>query len=164
MTHDVRQWLAEIKTLQQKLSEVQKERDEAFASAAKWRSLYETEARQRRADARQAQQTIQNLKTEFQSSQLPAVNASTDPALTDPSIRQQVKTLQADELEAKLIEALIERDRLSHTLQSERDAHERTRKNLTSALGDTVDLLTKERAVHVLQSENAQPIPTQANL
>ncbi|MGJ3253041.1 MAG: hypothetical protein ACFE0J_18200 [Elainellaceae cyanobacterium] len=164
MTHDVRQWLTEIKTLQQKLSEVQKERDEAFASAAKWRSLYETEARQRRADAHQAQQMIQHLKTEFQSSQLPPVNAPTDPALTDSSIHQQVKTLQADELEAKLIEALVERDRLSHDLQSERDAHERTRKNLTSALGDTVDLLTKERAVRVLQSDTAQPISTQANL
>ncbi|HHP7244438.1 MAG TPA: hypothetical protein ACFE0H_07105, partial [Elainellaceae cyanobacterium] len=146
MTHDVRQWLAEIKALQQKLSEVQKERDEAFASAAKWRSLYETEARQRRADAHQAQQTIQHLKTEFQSSQPPPVNAPTQTSLNASSIRQQIRTLRVDELEAKLIEALTERDRLSQDLQSERDAHERTRKNLTNALGDTVDLLTKERA------------------
>ncbi|MGJ3248077.1 MAG: hypothetical protein ACFE0I_18585 [Elainellaceae cyanobacterium] len=164
MTHDVRQWLAEIKALQQKLSEVQKERDEAFASATKWRSLYETEARQRRADARQAQQTIQHLKTELQSSQPPLNNASTDISLDASSIRQQIEMLRADELEAKLIEALVECDRLSHDLQSERNAHERTRKNLTNALGDTVDLLTKERAVRVPQADNTQTATTQANL
>ena len=69
MTQDVRQWLAEIKTLQQKLTETQKERDEAYASAANWRNLYETEAKQRRTESRLAQQAIGSLKEELQSLQ-----------------------------------------------------------------------------------------------
>lgn len=34
MSQDVRQWLLEIKALQQKLAEVNQERDQAYTSAA----------------------------------------------------------------------------------------------------------------------------------
>ena len=54
---DIKQWLAEIKALQQKLAQANQERDEAYASAANWRSLYETEAKQRRTEAVLARQT-----------------------------------------------------------------------------------------------------------
>jgi crotonobetainyl-CoA:carnitine CoA-transferase CaiB-like acyl-CoA transferase len=146
MTQDVRQWLAEIKSLQQKLIEVHQERDEAYASASKWRSLYETEAKQRRMDASLARQTIDTLRSEIDRSQgLPTMPAesSTDRSL----IQQEVLQLQTTaELQERLTQVLIECDRLSQALKVEQAEHTKTRKSLTTALGDTVDRLTKERA------------------
>lgn len=61
----VQQWLAEIKGLQQKLLEVQQEREQAYASAANWRNLYEIEAKQRRAEAQTSQAAIAALQAEL---------------------------------------------------------------------------------------------------
>ena len=52
MSQDVRQWLDEIKRLQQQLTEVSRDRDDAGESATQWRQLYNTEAEQRRNDAK----------------------------------------------------------------------------------------------------------------
>ena len=70
MTYDVSQWLAEIKTLKQQLAEATQEREQAHASAANWRQLYETEAQQRRSEFNLAQQTIEQLKQQCSSSKL----------------------------------------------------------------------------------------------
>jgi hypothetical protein len=51
-----------------------------------------------------------------------------------------------EELRSALVRALMECDRLSRLLKAEQTAHSQTRQALTSALGDTVDLLTKERS------------------
>ena len=48
MSQDLTQWIAEVRTLQRQLADTQKERDQAYNSAANWRRHYETEARQRR--------------------------------------------------------------------------------------------------------------------
>lgn len=153
MTQDVRQWLAEIKALQQKLVEAHQERDEAYASASKWRSLYETEAKQRRTDASLARQTIDSLKAEIDRLRsLPQDFEDTSADLS--AIQQQVAQLQTTaELQQRLTVALMEcdkytreTDRLAQALKAEQAEHAKTRKSLTTALGDTVDLLTKERA------------------
>ncbi len=66
MAQDVRQWLDEIKRLQQQLTEASRDRDEASESAAQWRQLYNTEAEQRRNDVKLTQQTIANLEAQIQ--------------------------------------------------------------------------------------------------
>jgi uncharacterized coiled-coil DUF342 family protein len=152
MTQDVRQWLAEIKLLQQKLVEAHQERDEAYASASKWRSLYETEAKQRRTAASLAQQTIDALKAEID--RLQSSPLMSDPTTSSPQIHAEVAHLQTvSELQQRLTDALIECDRamreanhLAQALKAEQSEHTKTRKSLTTALGDTVDLLTKERS------------------
>jgi hypothetical protein len=146
MTQDVRQWLAEIKLLQQKLVEAQQERDEAYASASKWRSLYETEAKQRRTDASLARQTVEHLKTEID--RLRSLPEIPDSQTADRSAaEQEVAQLQTTAaLQERLTQALLEIDRLAQALKAEQTDHTKTRKSLTTALGDTVDLLTKERA------------------
>jgi chromosome segregation ATPase len=158
MTEDIRHWLAEIKGLQQKLSELQQERDQAYASAANWRTLYETEARQRRQEAQQASQHIQELRadvkhlqTEIQQAHWSSAKVNDEMSIL-PSVCQQIDELPYDRLKETLIEILIERDRIQQTLEAEREAHEETRKSLTSALGDTVDILTKERVLHAQKS------------
>jgi chromosome segregation ATPase len=158
MTQDVRQWLAEIKKLQQKLLEAQQERDEAYTGAANWRKLYETEAQQRRTEANLARQSIETLKAELQALR------STPPSTVHPSgdadsqrseLQQQLAQLTPTDLQYRLAEALLECDRLTNLLKEEQENHAQTRKGLTTALGDTVDLLTKERAIRTGHDEPA---------
>ena len=148
MTHDVTQWLNEIKTLKQQLAAAQQERDEAYTSATNWRRLYETEAQQRRTEAHLARETIETLQIEIQQLQGMPQTQLQDPASVS-AIQQEVAQLQIPaELQAKLAEALIERDRLLQALKLEQAEHAQTRKSLTTALGDTIELLTKERSAH----------------
>lgn len=145
MTQDVRQWLAEIKHLQQKLVEAHQERDEAYAGAGNWRKLYEREAQQRRTDASLAAQTIEALKTELE--ELRGASQPATPSSVDlPRMQQQVDHLEAADLKQKLVETMLECDRLAQALKAEQESHTQTRNSLTVALGDTVDLLTKERS------------------
>ncbi|PSB28958.1 hypothetical protein [Stenomitos frigidus] len=145
MTHDVSQWLTEIKTLRQQLADAQQEREQAYASAANWQRLYETEAQQRRNEAALTRQTIADLKQEIQALKGSAPTEGT--ATTDvATIRAEVAKLQTiAELQEALIAALAERDRLAQALKTEQTGHAQTRKGLTTALGDAIDMLSKDK-------------------
>jgi len=154
MAQDVRQWLDEIKRLQQQLTEVSRDRDDAGESAAQWRQLYNTEAEQRRNDAKLNQQRIVALQAEIQ--QLPNFSPIA-PEGDDAGVArlQEVAQLQTvGEFKAKLAEVLEERDRaieqikqVTQALKQEEARHAETSRNLTTALGDAVDLLTKAQTV-----------------
>lgn len=158
MSQDVRQWLAEIKLLQQKLEALQQERDQAYASAANWRSLYETEAKQRRTEANLSRQTIESLQQELQDLRsLPTL--PTQPAEELGEIQAevaQIKEIQA--LQQALVQARLEAQRYGQALQAEQTAHSQTRKALTTALGDTMDSLARERTARK-QAQAAKPKP-----
>ncbi|MBW4522875.1 MAG: hypothetical protein KME16_24825 [Scytolyngbya sp. HA4215-MV1] len=143
MNHEVTQWLAEIKSLQQQLAETQREREEAYASAANWRKLYETEAQQRRTETTLSRQMLESLQVEIQ--QLRGITQTEVSDTTSlPEVQQVVAQLNTVEaLQAKLTEALLECDRLQQALKAERLEHAQTRKSLTTALGDAVDMLSK---------------------
>ncbi|MEG4198890.1 hypothetical protein [Microcoleus sp. Pol12A5] len=150
MAQDVRQWLDEIKRLQQQLTEVSRDRDEAGESAAQWRQLYNTEAEQRRNDAKLTQQIIASLEAQIEQLQnfSPLVPEGDDAGVARQQEIAQLHTV--GELKAKLAEVLEERDRaieqvkqLTQALKQEEARHAETSKNLTSALGDAVDLLAK---------------------
>lgn len=167
MSQEVTKWLAEIKALQQQLATTQKDRDAADTSAANWRKLYETEAQQRRTEVALTQQKLAALTAELEQFkgeaepepelQAPAAQGSTQTAL---DIRAELSGLQTPaELQQKLALVLLERNQLqakvealTQALKAEQAEHAHTRKTLTTALGDTVDLLTKERTLHGGQS------------
>ncbi len=162
MVQDVRQWLDEIKRLQQQLTEVSRDRDEAGESAAQWRQLYNTEAEQRRNDAKLTQQSIANLEAQIEQS------PNFDPIVSEGgeagiARQQEVEGLQTvGELKAKLVMVMEERDRaieqikqLTQALKQEEARHAETSKNLTSALGDAVDLLTKAQNPAPRKTETA---------
>ncbi|MBW4487606.1 MAG: hypothetical protein KME12_07435 [Trichocoleus desertorum ATA4-8-CV12] len=154
MTQDVRQWLSEIKALQQQLAEVERERDAAYTSATNWRRLYETEAQQRRTEANLAQQAIADLQIEIQQLR-GGIVLEVDSSRSATEIAQVIDQIQSPaELREKLVQLLQEQGRLQseveqliQALQLEQANHAQTRKSLTTALGDTIDLLTKERAI-----------------
>ncbi|BAT55921.1 unknown protein [Nostoc sp. NIES-3756] len=146
MSQDLtQQWLTEIQTLKQQLIEQQQERDAAWESAEKWRKLYNTEAEQRRTDADFFRQTIASLKTEIQ--QLKGIDGQTLPdAKTSAGVQQELSQIRSvEDLKAKLVDVIKERDRLRQALKTEQENHAQTRKSLTTALGDAIDSLARER-------------------
>ncbi|MBW4508135.1 MAG: hypothetical protein KME64_16715 [Scytonematopsis contorta HA4267-MV1] len=146
MSQDLtQQWLDEIKTLKQQIVQLQQDKDAAWTSAEKWRQLYNTESEQRRTDAQMAQQTITSLKTEIQ--RLQGIDEPTlNDASTTDAIQQQVAQFASlEELQTKLVAFIKERDRLQLALKTEQENHAATRNSLTTALGDAIDSLTRER-------------------
>lgn len=150
MIQEVKQWIDEIQILQKKLTEAAQEREEAFASAAKWRSLYETEAKQRRIEANLARQNANALKVEIQQLQEPLMGFEDNSETFTKSRTLEIQAVKSGDsivdLKAKLMEAWVERDRLIQALKAEQAHHTQTRHALTTALGDTIEHLTQERA------------------
>ncbi|MGJ5675687.1 MAG: hypothetical protein ACR9NN_19075 [Nostochopsis sp.] len=139
------QWLSEVQALKQQLAHLQQERDAAWESSEKWRKLYNTEAEQRRTDAQLSKQTIASLQTQIQHLQGVEGSQLNDGAAT-AAIQQAVAPIKSiEELKAKLVVAIKERDRLQQALKNEQDEHAQTRKSLTTALGDAIDSLTRQR-------------------
>ncbi len=139
------QWLTEIKALKQQVAELISERDAGWKSAEKWQKLYSTEAEQRRTDAQISAGAIASLKAEIQKLLL-IEEVRLDDTTAATALHQEISSLNsADELKAKLIAVMKERDRLLSLLKSEQDSHAQTRKSLTTALGDAIDSLTRER-------------------
>ncbi|WGV23503.1 hypothetical protein [Halotia branconii] len=147
MSQDLtKQWLAEIKALKQQLTQQQIDRDSAWESSQKWRQLYNTEAEQRRTDAHLFQQTIVSLKAEIH--QLKGIEGGMlGDGKATTAIQQEIQQIEStEELQAKLIAITKERDRLLQALKTEQESHAQTRKSLTTALGDAIDSLARERS------------------
>ncbi|VXD17243.1 hypothetical protein [Planktothrix paucivesiculata] len=149
MTQDVRQWLDEIKRLKQQLAQTQRDLNAAVESSDQWRQRYNTEAQQRRQEAGRYLEQVGELRGELERWQ--RLSPLPNELQVRVAVRQEIDLLKTlDEVKAKLIEVMLERDRsreqihqLVEALEAEKTAHLETRNSLTMALGDTVDLLTK---------------------
>jgi DNA repair exonuclease SbcCD ATPase subunit len=149
MSNDVTQWLAQIKALKQQLAETISDRDTAYESADNWRQLYNTEAQQRRTEARLAQQQVETLKAELRQRQGESSQLKADDPEAASAIEQELAKMQTvEELRTKLKDIMVERDRLLDALKTEQTNHAQTRKSLTTVIGDTIDQLSKERGNH----------------
>lgn len=131
MTQELTQWITEVRTLQRQLADTRKERDQAYNSAANWRRLYENEAQQRRQETEQFQAQIAELQRQVHQAEASRLAYSQTLSAADslPSFQDQLNALVAD------------CQRLSQALEAEQQAHAQTRQSLTSALGDTFDLI-----------------------
>jgi uncharacterized coiled-coil DUF342 family protein len=162
MTEEIKQWLGEIRLLQQKLVAVTSERDQAYQGAANWRKLYETEAQQRRTEANLAKQEIVRLEAELQQLRSRPQTKQLTPAAND-EIQLQVEACDsAAGLKQKLLEVLTECTQLKQALQMEQMEHAQTRQALTTALGDAIDQLKKERSMRKSEVAPQNAIGTQA--
>ena len=139
------QWLTEIQALKQYIAHLQQERDAAWESSEKWRKLYNTEAEQRRTDANLSKQAIASLQVQIQRLQGIEAAQLNDGAATAAIVQEIAQIKSTEELKAKLVAAIKERDRLQQALKKEQDEHSQTRKSLTTALGDAIDSLTRQR-------------------
>lgn len=144
MVNEVSQWLAEIQTLQQQLKVLGQERDQAYASAANWRRLYESESEQRRNDSERSQIRIRALANELEVfKETPAAGEMSRDL--EQTLVQVSQLDSLGEMRSQLIEALTLCEQLSNALKAEQAAHEETRQSLTTALGDTIDLIAKDQ-------------------
>ncbi|MGI8933250.1 MAG: hypothetical protein ACR2FS_04165 [Phormidesmis sp.] len=141
MSQDVTQWVAEVRSLQRQIAELQQESDQAYASADNWRNLYEAEAQQRRREAATAASKIERLQQDITELQF---LASADSGATTPDTDAQ-QNLSVEQLQAQLAVAKKQHIQLKAMLTAEQTQHAQTRESLTAALGDAVDLLAKER-------------------
>lgn len=140
MSQDLTQWIAEVRTLQCQLADARRERDQAHNSAANWRRLYENEARQRRQDAEQYQTEIAQINQRLLEQQ--RTQREAQHLVTGLEQANSLSGLQ-DQLSA-----LVQRcQRLTQSLDTERQSHENTRQALTAALSDTFDILKPERSL-----------------
>jgi len=152
MSDNVAQWLAEVRSLQQQVKTLEQEREQAYGSVENWRKLYEGEAQQRRRDAAASRCKIEQLEqaisTENTSENL--LNDSQSSADPDSSrLKAEIATIENTQsltaLKAQLIATKRQCNQLAQQVKAEQEAHEQTRESLTAALGDTVNLLSKER-------------------
>lgn len=162
MSQDVSHWLAEIQSLQQQVTQLQKEYEEAQSRIDRWRELYNQEAEQRRKETKVYQNRIDTLQSEIQLLKQGGKSPE-ERAATERQLWQELNRLETDEIKQKLLEAIAqidqakaEAERLREALSAEQIAHEQTRKSLTTALGDTVELLTGATAA----AKKKRPEPT----
>jgi hypothetical protein len=133
------QWLNEVKSLQQQIADLNLELIAATENAHAWRSRYETEGQQRRAEVTAAQQKIAKLDAEIQQLR---TQPELDTNLGDSAIALQIEgMLNMNDLKAKLFEVWLDRDRALEAIKSEQLAHEQTRNDLTMALADAMDVM-----------------------
>ncbi|MBF2090683.1 MAG: hypothetical protein IGR80_04975 [Synechococcales cyanobacterium K44_A2020_017] len=170
MSQDVKQWIAEIRTLQHQIQVANKERDQAYASAENWRKLYQAEAQQRRTDARLMQEKLDQLGMELQTLQQQiSSDRSVDGGGEQPALQlDQLEALSVEQLRESLQQAIADANGLRQALQAEKMDHKNTRQSLTTALADTMDLLTREKSDRPLpaassdrpsEPSDAQPQP-----
>lgn len=157
MTQEVSRWLAEVRTLQHQLASAQQERDQAYASAANWRKLYDAEAKQRRTDVEQLQLTVATLRTEVSTLQTQLAQEPQPTTVPEALVATEGNAPDLDTVEglrAHLADTLRQCDRLKQQLDEERQHHAQTRQTLTTALGEAIDSFKREEGlVHQPQTE-----------
>ena len=106
MVNEVSQWLAEIQSLRQKLQTLAQERDQAYASAANWRRLYESESEQRRNDSERSQLRIRALAKELDVFKQPASRTEGTSRDLQKVVTQVNQVKSVEELRSQLVETL----------------------------------------------------------
>jgi chromosome segregation ATPase len=142
MSQEVVQWLNEIKTLQQQVADLQGQLTEANDSSDRWRARYEAEAQQHRSALTQTQAQLSQTQAQLSQAQNP-VNPET--LTIDSATAARLDRLTPEGLKQKLIELWAERDQMEAALKAEHSAHEQTRKDLTTALADAMEVLSKAK-------------------
>lgn len=140
MSQEVVGWLREVKDLQQQVKAAKASEQSAHASADNWRKRYEIEAEQRRTEVLKLQQTIAQLQTELDRLKNP-------PLASETEVISAIAEMQTvPELQAKLLEVVCDRNQLAQDFKAEQLSHSETRKSLTNALGDAVEMLSNLKA------------------
>lgn len=137
---EVMQWLNEVKSLQQQVRDLTSELSTAQQNVDSWRSRYETEGQQRRSDVTTRRDQINKLQAEIAQLRTQPEFSTT---LSDDAIALQINSITSmTALQGKLFEVWTDRDNVLAALKKEQLAHEKTKKDLTMALADAMDVLT----------------------
>ncbi len=142
MSEAVVQWLGEINRLKQQLATLQQELQTSQKNEASWRQRYTEEAQQRRTEARLAKEQFEQIQLTMQTMQQEGQLAASQ--ADNPELEQEILAIaDVESLQEQLIKASKERSQALSDLAAEREAHEQTRKSLTSVINDTIEQLGK---------------------
>jgi len=143
MAQELTQWITEVRTLQRQLADTRKDRDQAYNSAANWQRLYETEARQRREETADLRAQVKTLRAQLH-------QAEAKGSVVSEEVRHNLESAESmGGLQAQLEALVVRCQDLTNQLDAEKEAHAKTLKNLTFALGDTFDTLTPEKSLAI---------------
>ena len=143
------QWIDEIQSLKQQTADLKRDRDAAYEAAERWQERYTIEAQQRRREAEAARTDCNRLRQQLDRLQGIAPADETAPDALDhgdmPTLGDRDPDT-ADEAIAACRDLRQRVQQLAQALQAEQQAHEMTRQNLTTALGDAIEALSRERS------------------
>lgn len=136
---DFSQWIQEIQALKQQVADLKRDRDSAYKASDKWQRHYTQETQQHRKNVEALQQTIAQLKQQVATVTTVDLGDGAEVAIAPAQQDGQPATLpealaQCQQLRSQLNQAIT-------ALEKERQDHEATRLNLTTALGDAIEVL-----------------------
>ena len=142
-SQDFSQWIQEIQALKQQVADLKRDRDAAYRASDKWQQHYTQETQQHRKNVEALQKNITQLREQLAAGTV--VNlpdgvelaiAPSDPAAEEMNLQTAIE--QNERLKLQLQQAIA-------ALEKERQDHEATRLNLTTALGDAIEVLGQGR-------------------
>ena len=140
---DFSQWIQEIQALKQQVVDLKRDRDAAYQASDKWQQHYTQETQQHRKNVEALQGTIAELKQQLAAG--PTINLEEGVELT---IAPSAPDAELDNLQGAIEQNQLLRQQLNQAiaaLEKERQDHEATRLNLTTALGDAIEVLGQGR-------------------
>lgn len=143
MSEAVVQWLGEINRLKQQLATLQQELQTSQQNEASWRQRYTEEAQQRRTEVRLAKDQLEQMQMTLRSLQQGSASGLNSDADVAAMGQEIMAIADIDILKERLISTSQECNQVTQALQKEREAHEQTRKSLTSVINDTIEQLSK---------------------
>ena len=142
-SQDFSQWIQEIQALKQQVADLKRDRDAAYRASDKWQQHYTQETQQHRKNVEALQKNIAQLGEQLAAGtivNLPdGVELAIAPSAPDAEeMNLQTAIEQNGRLKLQLKQAIA-------ALEKERQDHEATRLNLTTALGDAIEVLGQGR-------------------
>ena len=142
-SQDFSQWIQEIQALKQQVADLKRDRDAAYRASDKWQQHYTQETQQHRKNVEALQKNIAQLREQLAAGtivNLPdGVELAIAPSAPDAEeMNLQTAIEQNGRLKLQLKQAIA-------ALEKERQDHEATRLNLTTALGDAIEVLGQGR-------------------
>ncbi len=136
---DFSQWIQEIQALKQQVADLKRDRDAAYQVSDKWQRHYTQETQQHRKNVEALQVTIAQLQQQVATVPTMDLGDGAEVAIAPAQQDGQPDTLpealeQCQQLRSQLNQAIA-------ALEKERQDHEATRLNLTTALGDAIEVL-----------------------
>ncbi|MGD1939023.1 MAG: hypothetical protein ACFCA4_15930 [Cyanophyceae cyanobacterium] len=139
---DFSQWIQEIQALKQQVADLKRDRDAAYQASDKWQRHYTQETQQHRKNVEALQQTIAQLRA--QTAADPAGDPAGDLGEVELAIAPSAPDAELDNLQSAIEQnqrLKIQLQQAIAALEKERQDHEATRLNLTTALGDAIEVL-----------------------
>ena len=141
---DFSQWIQEIQALKQQVADLKRDRDAAYRASDKWQQHYTHETQQHRKNVEALQGTIAELKQQLAARLTVNLEEGVELAIASSAPDGEEMNLQTAIEQNQMLRQQL--NQAITALEKERQEHEATRLNLTTALGDAIEVLGQGRS------------------